>query len=212
VGTPTTPYGALAALEAIRRFDPRYIAFVGVAGGLDRDGQRHGDVAVSSAVVAYEYGKVDTGGFAPRGDFTYRCDGGLVRAAKAVANARWWREGEDPRPPRVRTGLIASGDKLIDDPREAFFAAVGKMWPKLLAVEMEGAGVAAAVHEAQSQGHLAGFVLVRGISDMPHTKAAGEVASTGERDHWKPTAARTTMKWHWCQAQISPSRVIFCPV
>ena len=40
-------------------FEPRYVAFVGVAGGFDRDGQRHGDVAVSSVVTAYEYGKVD---------------------------------------------------------------------------------------------------------------------------------------------------------
>ena len=76
--------------------------------------------------------------------------------------------------------MIASGDKLIDDPEEAFFAAVVNMWPKLLAVEMEGAGVAAAVHAAQSQRHSVGFVLVRGISDMPHAKTAGEGASTGE--------------------------------
>jgi TonB family protein len=194
MGTPTTMYGALAAMQAIRLFDPRYIAFVGVAGGFVRDGQRHGDVAVSSAVVAYEYGKVDTGGFAPRGDFTYRCDSGLVRAAEAAASTQWWREDETTRPPRVRTGMIASGDKLIDDPEEAFFATVAKMWPKLLAVEMEGAGVGAAAHEAQSQGHRAGFVLVRGISDMPHTKA-GEDASTGERDSWKRTAARNAARF-----------------
>ena len=53
-------------MQAIRLFDPRYIAFLRVAGGFARDGQRHGDVAVSSAVVSYEYGKVDTGGFVPR--------------------------------------------------------------------------------------------------------------------------------------------------
>ena len=98
MGTPTPTYGALAAMQAIRLFDPRYIAFVGVAGGFDRDGQRHGDVAVSSAAVAYEYGKVDTGGFAPRGDFMYRCDSGLVRAAEAVASTRWWHEDENHRP------------------------------------------------------------------------------------------------------------------
>ena len=195
MGTPTPTYGALAAMQAIRLFDPRYIAFVGVAGGFEREGQRHGDVVVSSTVVAYEYGKVDTGGFTPRGDFTYRCDGGLVRAAKAVASARWWREDENTREPRVRTGMIASGDKVIDDPEEALFTAVAKIWPKLLAVEMEGAGVGASAHEAQSQGCLARFVLVRGISDMPHTKAAGEGASTGERDRWKQTAARNAARF-----------------
>src|SRR3954463_7917098 len=60
MGTPTTTFGALAASQAIALFEPRYVAFVGVAGGFDRDGQRHGDVAVSSVVTAYEYGKVDT--------------------------------------------------------------------------------------------------------------------------------------------------------
>src|ERR1043165_7732648 len=93
MGTPTTMFGALAASLAIAWFDPRYVAFVGIAGGFDQDGQRHGDVAVSSVVTAYEYGKVDTGGFAPRGSFTYRCNEALVRATDATraTGARWWR-------------------------------------------------------------------------------------------------------------------------
>jgi serine/threonine protein kinase/nucleoside phosphorylase len=197
MGTPTTTFGALAASQAIGLFDPRYVAFVGVAGGFDQDGQRHGDVAVSSVVTAYEYGKVDTGGFAPRGNFTYRCNEALVRATDAAraTGARWWRDDDNPAsPPSVRTGMIASGDKLIDDPDEAFFAAVRAAWPKLLAVEMEGAGVAAAVHEVQ--GHRAvGFILVRGISDMPHRKASGAPASTQERDGWKVTASRNAARF-----------------
>lgn len=197
MGTPTTTFGALAASQAIRLFDPRHIAFVGVAGGFDRDGQRHRDVVVSSVVTAYEYGKVDTGGFAPRGNFTYRCNEALVRAAAAMAatGAQWWREDENPAgPPRVRTGMIASGDKVIDDPDEAFFVAVREMWPKLLAIEMEGAGVAAAVHEVQSQ-RAVGFILVRGISDMPHSKAPGAPASTQERDTWKVAASRNAARF-----------------
>ncbi|HEX7838730.1 MAG TPA: 5'-methylthioadenosine/S-adenosylhomocysteine nucleosidase, partial [Kofleriaceae bacterium] len=197
MGTPTTTFGALAASQAIELFDPRYVAFVGVAGGFDRDGQRHGDVAVSSVVTAYEYGKVDTGGFAPRGSFTYRCNEALVRATDAAraTGARWWSDDDNlAGPPSVRTGMIASGDKVIDDPDEAFFAAVHAAWPKLLAVEMEGAGMAAAVHEVQ--GHRSvGFILVRGISDMPHRKAPGAPASTLERDGWKVTASRNAARF-----------------
>jgi hypothetical protein len=89
-GTQTTSYGALAAKQAIQLFAPSYIVFVGVGGGFDQDGQRHGDVAVSSVVHGYDYGKVDTGGFSPRGDFTYRCDAGLVQAASAATGA-WSR-------------------------------------------------------------------------------------------------------------------------
>ena len=77
-----------------------YIAFVGVAGGFDGDAQRHGDVAVSSVVTAYEYGKVDTGGFAPRGNSAYRCNEALVRAADAVSamGTLWWNDDEPGRP------------------------------------------------------------------------------------------------------------------
>jgi serine/threonine protein kinase/nucleoside phosphorylase len=193
--TATTTEGALATTEALRLFAPRYIAFVGVAGGFPIDGQRHGDVAVSSVVWAYEYGKVDTDGFAPRHDFIYRCDDGVVRAVAAVRGADWWHNDENPAgPPRVRTGPVASGDKVIDDPNDRFFAAVHTAWPKLLAVEMEGAGVAAAVHAAHAKGQAAGFVLVRGISDMPHTKAPAERASTVERDRWKQTASRNAAR------------------
>jgi nucleoside phosphorylase len=86
----------------------------------------------------------------------------------------WWREADNPdRRPRTRTGIVASGDKVIDDPDAAFFAAVRKQWPKVLAVEMEGAGVGAAVHDAQAERKPVGFLIVRGISDMPQSATAG---------------------------------------
>ncbi|HWU87456.1 MAG TPA: NACHT domain-containing protein, partial [Kofleriaceae bacterium] len=197
-GTPTTSYGALAARQAVALFDPKYVAFLGVGGGFALDDQGHGDVAVSSVVVGYEYGKVDTGGFSPRGDFTYRGDEGLIRVAEAAISRgeAWWRaEDNVGRSPRARTGMIASGDKLIDDPDESFFAAVRARWPKLLAVEMEGAGVAAAMHEAQADHRGGRFVLVRGISDMPHAKVPGEGTSTGERDAWKRIASRNAARF-----------------
>lgn len=79
-------------------------------------------------------------------------DPGLVRVAETVAGATWWRDEENPAgPPRVRAGVIASGDKVIDDPSDGLFAAVQRLWPKLLAVEMEGSGVA---ERAQRPGQL----------------------------------------------------------
>jgi nucleoside phosphorylase len=201
-GTQTTSYGALAARQAIHLFAPSYVVFVGVGGGFDRDGQAHGDVAVYSVVVSYDYSKVETGGFSSRGDFTYRCDDGLVRAADALIAmaAIWWREADNPdRQPQARTGIVASGDKVIDDPDEKFFAAVRAAWPKLLAVEMEGAGVGAAVQDAQAERKSVGFLLVHGISDMPHAKLPGEGTSTAERDGWKGiashNAARSSRIW-----------------
>jgi hypothetical protein len=50
------------------------------------------------------------------------------------------------------------------------------------------------VHE--TQGHRAvGFVVVHGISDMPHAKAPGAAASTAERDGWKVTASRNAARF-----------------
>lgn len=205
-GTATGSFGALAARQAAQLFAPRYIMFVGVAGGFARDEQRAGDVVVSSVVVAYEYGAIDSGGFAARGDFTYRCDEGLVRnAGAAVATAaRWWAGApEADRPPRVRIGEIASGDKMIDDPDEAFFASVRARWPQLLAVETEGAGVAAAVHELHAEQRAIGFVLVRGISRLPQAARVESDRGTA-REVSRATAADNAARFashligtHW---------------
>jgi nucleoside phosphorylase len=196
-GTPTTNYGALGAKKALELFSPQYVVFVGCAGGFDEAGQRHGDVAVSDQVYAYEYGKLDRG-FQPRLDYHYRADLGLVRAASiaSTSGTKWWLPAEPTDPaapplehePVARIGTLASGDKVVDDPDDAWFAKVRGKWPKLLAVEMEGAGVGAADEEAKAEGRVARFLLVRGISDMPRAKAPDAPPSTKERDDWKPIA------------------------
>ncbi len=197
-GEATTTYGALGTKTAIELFKPRYVVFVGCAGGFGEGGQGHGDVAVSNNVYGYEYGKIDRG-FAPRPHYHYRVDRGLVRAAEVAAklDPEWWRPDDTgmTRPPVALVGDIASGDKIVDDPTDPVFAQVRATWPKLLAVEMEAAGVAAAIEEAMAAGKVVGCLVVRGISDMPHAKMQSEGASTAERDTWKVTACTNAARF-----------------
>ena len=63
-------------------------------------------------------------------------------------------------------------------------------WPRLLAVEMEGAGVARAIELAQAAGKTVSFMVLHGISDVPSAPAPEEEQrGTVERDDWKPYAS-----------------------
>ena len=154
-----------------------------------------GDVVVSSAIWGYEYGKVERG-FKPRPDLTYQVDRSLLSAA-AVLDDAWTASVNDDVPaamrkPHIRVGPIASGDKVVDDASDPFFLAVWRAWPELIAVEMEGAGAAQAIQILRDQGMKTGFIMIRGISDMPRV---GEVPRPGgqtqERDTWKRYASAT---------------------
>ena len=64
-------------------------------------------------------------------------------------------------------------------------------------VEMEGAGAAAAIDQAGSQGIPTRFMMIRGISDLPRAKGKNRVRK--EPDAWKAyasdAAAAFVMGW-----------------
>lgn len=200
---PRNVSGALATQRTIDRWKPRYILMTGIGGGLPLNDLVLGDVVVSSMIWAYEYGKVSDDIFTPRPDFTYPVDNALLRSAGALAvqDSSWGdasksRFQELSAPPKVVLGPVASGDKVIDDASSAFFRQVLKHWPKLQAIEMEGGGAADAIAEANSSGQTVGFIMVRGISDMPPTEvepahAQSPERQSVERDTWKRIAAAT---------------------
>ncbi|GEM_PF-3890622 len=202
---------SMAALEAVARWDPRYLFFSGIAGGLmnfqkaAKDPKfkpdiHLGDVVIASMIHGYEYGKIETD-FNPRDDWTYQPDQGLLAMAIAFKTSPVWRNRIKKSPPRryrptILDGQIVSGDKVVDDPSNAFFSAVHKKWPKARAVEMEGAGVGAAINQARDRGRVVGFLMIRGISDLPRPPKSAKLLKkwegsrgTDERDNWKPYAA-----------------------
>jgi len=193
--------GTNVTRNTVERWNPKYVVLVGIAGGLPRKNLELGDVVVSNAIWGYEYGKViET--FDPRPDYVYQVDNALLRNASALAKreSRWKTSLSKPEQkksysPKVVVGPVASGDKIIDDARSEFFQKVLEKWPKLIAIEMEGAGAAAAIAELQSLRYLVGFIMIRGISDMPPAEMAisqekaNNKIQTNERDMWKKTAS-----------------------
>ena len=182
IGRAGTTESALAAREAVQLLGPRYIFFSGIAGGLPdpKEIDAHpklGDVVIADVIYGYEYGKMDKK-FKPRANSTYRTDQALLNGARAYAISDGWRKRikvASPAEciPEVVRVEIASGDKVIDNPSSQFFKQVLKAWPKLKVVEMEGAGVASAIEQAQSLGNTVGFMMIRGISDLPRAEGDG---------------------------------------
>ena len=180
------------------RWSPRYVLLVGIAGGLERDGLELGDVVISKEITNYEYGKLVGGDFTPRPEQVHQVDGPLLRFA--LVTTKHWTASLLARPdgsgksPKLRLGMVGSGEKVVDDRSSTFFRSVERAFPKLLALEMEGAGAIASIEEAQSAGKQVGFLMIRGISDMPPTEhertssTAGGGAQTGQRDRWKEYA------------------------
>lgn len=193
MGRAGTPLSALATVDAIQRWKPRYVFFVGIAGGIS--GLDKGDVVIADVIYGYEYGKLEDA-FQPRDNWTYKTDLGLLNGATAFARLSTWQERITTQPPnectpKVVTCEVASGDKVVDDPSNEFFQAVLTRWKKVKAVEMEGAGAGAAIEQVQALGIPVGYMMIRGISDIPRPDQADELRGTVERDTWKVYATRT---------------------
>ena len=203
-GRAGTTSGALATMEAVNQWHPHYVFFVGIAGGFDLNGLAKGDVVIADVIYGYEYGKLEEK-FIPRHDWVFHADQGLLNGAKVFAShPQHWAKNiqvaPDRRPPKAIPGPIASGDKVVDNPTNAFFTEVRKTWPKLQAVEMEGAGAAAAIEQARDRRVAVGFLMIRGISDMPRPPQPAEgtgadVRGTQERDTWKKQAAEAAAEF-----------------
>lgn len=200
---------ALAVREAIDLWRPRYIFFIGIAGGMA--GLKKGDVIIADIVYGYEYGKINKK-FEPRGNWAYRTDLALLTGATVYALRADWHKRIKTNPPEeckpdIIRGEIASGEKVVDNPSNEFFAQVLERYPKVNSIEMEGAGVGSAIEQAQSLSSQVGFMVIRGVSDLPRSKGKGK--GSIERDDWKPyasdAAAAFTIGWIADGLPVPPS-------
>jgi len=180
----TSPLGmgrveaATATVDAIRRFQPRYVLLVGIAGG-DPEEVGLGDVLIAEQFVDYELQKLTDDGAKVRYQ-TFRADPRLYGATQHVSG---WETGvRAKRPtegaPSVHTGVVISGDKV--QARADALAPYKADWPKLIGVEMEAAGVGAAAWEAVSK---PGVLMVRGVSDLADAKKG-----SARVKQWRPYA------------------------
>jgi len=157
-------FGKVAAASTVTsmidEYHPAAIIFTGVAGGVDEVVQR-GDVVVADGLVQHDF---DASPIFPRfvipslGLATIACEPELVANAQRAAMEAGYT---------VHCGLVASGDRFIDEAEET--ARLRSDLAGLLAVEMEGAAVAQVCAERAVP-----FVVVRVISDSADESAAGD--------------------------------------
>lgn len=162
---------AIATTLLLEKFAPDVVLNTGSAGGfletLDvgtvviSDEVRHHDVDVT--VFGYEHGQV------PQLPAAFKSDARLMQyAIEAVEEI-----GEHAH----ATGLIASSDSFMSDADHV--ARVKKLFPTMIAAEMEAAAVAQVCHQFEVP-----FVVIRALSDI-----AGKEASVSF-DQFLPVAAR----------------------
>jgi nucleoside phosphorylase/2-polyprenyl-3-methyl-5-hydroxy-6-metoxy-1,4-benzoquinol methylase len=169
---------ATATTDAIHRWNPRYIMLVGIAGGLAAGKVALGDLLISDQIVDYELQKITDQGTQIRWD-VHRATPMLLGACNNFLGESWLGEVRYTRPgsekPKRHIGPVASGDKVVAF--DKILAEYQSVWPKLIGVEMEAAGVATAVFQGSES---PGFFMVRGVSDL-----ADENKGTVEVEKWR---------------------------
>ncbi len=154
---------ATATADAIRRWRPRFVLLVGIAGGVPAQDAALGDVLVSDQVVDYELQKLLPDGPDVRYE-VHRADQRLLEAAADFPDPGWSALPLPRRPrkgqPTRLIGPIATGDKV--DAAGVLNRYRGA-WPKLIGIEMEAGGAASAAFQSA---HRPGFFMIRGVSDL----------------------------------------------
>jgi nucleoside phosphorylase len=153
------------ALDALMRIEPRPYALVavGIAFGMKPAKQAIGDILIADQLRLYEI--VRKGGTLDimRGDRP-AASGVLVDWLHS-ASADWVIKlgAEENKRPRVHSGLVLSGEKLVDDPD--FVSRLLEIEPEAIGGEMEGAGVYSAAYAKRTH-----WTVVKAICDWGFNK------------------------------------------
>jgi nucleoside phosphorylase/HEAT repeat protein len=153
-----------AAVDSIKRWKPRYLLLVGIAGGVEENDVSLGDILVSDQFIDYELQKLKANKNSPRYQ-VHPADSRLLIAAQNLVGLDWLDSVTVSRPkegvPKRHIGPIATGDKVVE--RKAFVNELLNHWPKLVGFEMEAGGAASACFQSPIK---PGFFMVRGVSDL----------------------------------------------
>ncbi|MDE6198341.1 MAG: 5'-methylthioadenosine/adenosylhomocysteine nucleosidase [Muribaculaceae bacterium] len=162
---------ALATMQLIRQFAPDLVINTGVAGGTGSDAKIL-DVVVGTRIAYHDVwcGPDTVEGQAARCPRFFESDANV--AALPVLHGN----------PRVRHGLIASGDVFVADPEVV--AHIKSLYPDVLAVDMESAAIAHTCHLMNTP-----FFCIRVVSDTP-----GEADNMAQYDSFWEDAPRQSFE------------------
>lgn len=156
---------AIETERVIQHFNPTYLFFLGVAGGL-KD-VNVGDIVIGTDVIGYERGK-EKEEFFSRPQFGF-ASYEMEQKAVSFANSEKWKsqsaillEKKFHDEILVLPGTIASGEKVVGSIKAPLYLFLKKNCSHALAVEMEGLGFL----EACRPYPLIKSLIVRGISDL----------------------------------------------
>jgi nucleoside phosphorylase len=178
---------ASACGDAIRRFAPRYVLLVGIAGGVAKNGVFLGDLLLPDQVADYEVAKITPEGSSIRWQ-VHPVDQRLLIAAQNHAGgdlADTAAKRPEPGPPRVHIGPVCTGNKVVAD--DSLADQFRETWVKLIGVEMEAGGVANAVAQSARR---PGFFMIRGVSDLADADKDSDGVKT-----WRTYACEIAAAW-----------------
>lgn len=143
---------AMATTILHEQFKPDAVINIGSAGGVD-ESLNVGDVVIAKEVVyhdvdvtpfQYSFGQV------PQMPETFQSDSFLLKIAKEAIVKQNLQHA---------VGLIATGDTFMENERK--IARVKKIFPEVLALEMEGAAIAQVCYQYNTP-----FIITRALSDI----------------------------------------------
>lgn len=187
-----------AVYGVIEDFRPAFVFLIGTAGGhSDRDNVCLGDVVVASYVDFSDYVKYTKKQVLQR-KFAHDHPSKflLERFVEPLrCEPEIWNKKVKGRPkerkrklPKLLTGEIVSGNRLLGDPTRPEQVKIMTMFDKALAFEMEAMGVARAMYGSRPSIHYnPQYLVVRGISDYVDKHASNNQKL---RKAWTPYAVR----------------------
>ncbi len=168
---------AIETERVIQHFNPSYIFFIGVAGGL-KD-VTIGDIVIGTDVYGYEKGK-SINEFLSRPKFAFSSYELEMKAVDFSTSEEWKDKSASiinhkfQKMISVYSGTIASGDKVVAKLNSELYNFLKTNCSHALAVEMEGLGFL----EACRPYPLIKSLLIRGISDLIDKKAVSDKNGT----------------------------------
>lgn len=207
----STDRSNMPSMETVRDlledWRPEVVILVGVAGAIVRmeddklDGLHPGDVVGIEYVHYGEYAKRSAGKrFKRYLPMVHPSTELITRWARPISRQDWWTgdmlalEGAG-RTPHVEFGEIVSVEFVAGDASAEEQRAIFAEYDHAVAVDMESAGVARAIHRAHSSVHYCPVWLgIRGISDQTGVDEEAQAlcdsgSNNAQRRSWKPTAA-----------------------